>query len=465
MKNLTFLIVLLFFLHGIFGCKREKENYQLITIKVNGPEQIHSERKAPSFAMNYSHSQMFYFLGDQNNEITLPVVEHDVLVISNDINGDFYALYEYNIEDGKNLNFTFDTSNVTLNGKPYLVYLNEEQEVLNFVDSLSDEDIRQLRILILEFDSIPGDLSRIDRIARLNPSIGIMADGQTLRLIPGRFSPSLLYCNPGKAIEMFREISSIESIQTLILQDADMDQLNEILKLPHLRQLNVAEQIALQKDVNLSRCPSLEILNLDIDSYQLNVNNLGFIENLKGLKQLNLIVNDSMMDISLLSKFPKLISLNLGGDHLSLDSFPDIPLLKGINFHNNVSQEEFERFVRKHTALVKVGLVYGDKITDLSCLVSMPHLRFLILSAIETDLDANMFKGLENLEYLSIGPIDEKDTTLLKEIKTVLPNTIINENTGFCLGSGYLLLVIPLFLLITVILFLYRSKFSPHRIR
>jgi len=66
--------------------------------------------------------------------------------------------------------------------------------------------------------------------------------------------------------------------------------------------------------------------------------------------------------------------------------------------------------------------------------------------------------SLNHLHYLSLSDDFLKDSVNVAKVKRALPNTIIVPNSGACLGSGWLLLIIPL-----AGLWFYFLKLKTHR--
>jgi hypothetical protein len=70
------------------------------------------------------------------------------------------------------------------------------------------------------------------------------------------------------------------------------------------------------------------------------------------------------------------------------------------------------------------------------------------LTITDTITDIASIKTLRNLKYLSL-PYDFLDDSVNRaELQKSLPGTRIVPNEGFCMGSGWLLLLIPLVLII-----------------
>jgi len=97
------------------------------------------------------------------------------------------------------------------------------------------------------------------------------------------------------------------------------------------------------------------------------------------------------------------------------DSFPELEYLE---FNNNDSLLDYNNF--KNLKKLKYLIVY-DKV----------------------GLDTTLH-NLDQLRYLSLPDDFLKDSLNLVKIQKALPKTIITPNSGACLGSGWLLLIIPL---------------------
>jgi hypothetical protein len=61
----------------------------------------------------------------------------------------------------------------------------------------------------------------------------------------------------------------------------------------------------------------------------------------------------------------------------------------------------------------------------------------------QVGLDSTLY-NFDQLHYLSLSKEFLKDSTNVIKLQRELPNTIIVPNSGACLGSGWLLLIIPL---------------------
>ncbi len=99
-----------------------------------------------------------------------------------------------------------------------------------------------------------------------------------------------------------------------------------------------------------------------------------------------------------------------------------------------------------HPGLEVIEIIENNKINDLQPLSKLKLLCGLTITDTVTDITS--VKTLTKLKYLSLPDKFLSDTFMKADLLKSLPNTRISANEGFCLGSGWLLLLIPLVLII-----------------
>jgi hypothetical protein len=92
-----------------------------------------------------------------------------------------------------------------------------------------------------------------------------------------------------------------------------------------------------------------------------------------------------------------------------------------------------------------VEIVKNNKINNLQPLLSLKNL--FGLTVVDTLTDINTIKSLKNLKYLSLPKGVINDSIKKAMIHQALPGTVLASNEGVCLGSGWLLLLIPFVIL------------------
>jgi hypothetical protein len=101
-----------------------------------------------------------------------------------------------------------------------------------------------------------------------------------------------------------------------------------------------------------------------------------------------------------------------------------------------------------------VELIDCWEINDLDPLLKLPKLQTLVLQLEKEQL--TMIDSLVQLKLLILtNEIFDDNPEWVKELSSSLPNTTIVPGSGLCLGSGWLILLIPFILLFR---YLFRQK-------
>ncbi len=96
------------------------------------------------------------------------------------------------------------------------------------------------------------------------------------------------------------------------------------------------------------------------------------------------------------------------------------------------------------------------KMKNLKLLSDLPGLS--CLSIVGDTIPTATFFDFKNLDSFPLPVALPEDSLLLKELKGKLPNTIIVPSKGLCLGTGWLLLVFPLFFLMSLSGYFIRKR-------
>ena len=91
-------------------------------------------------------------------------------------------------------------------------------------------------------------------------------------------------------------------------------------------------------------------------------------------------------------------------------------------------------------------LIACSEIEDLSPLQTLPQLQTLVLQ-----LEKEQLGKLDSLEQLQLviltSEVFDDNPEWIRELRTSMPNTTIVPGSGLCLGSGWLLLLLPFILI------------------
>ena len=155
---------------------------------------------------------------------------------------------------------------------------------------------------------------------------------------------------------------------------------------------------------------------------------IGSLAELTGLKSIGFIDCDSITDISVINELPSLTRLVLPA---------------------NTSQEMFSDIIDNQKSLQVLDLFNCEDITDISPLEGYTGLKALSVDTVHTDFRS--LYQMKELELLVLGKDYFKDSLFIAELQDSLPDTKIVPGGGFCMGSGWILLIFPfLFILIQI---------------
>jgi hypothetical protein len=129
--------------------------------------------------------------------------------------------------------------------------------------------------------------------------------------------------------------------------------------------------------------------------------------------------------------------------------------LRWMTFSPDVTQSAFNSFINSHLNIEVAEIFNNDTISSLGPLLKLRNLYGLTITDTLTDLAS--VKSLKNLKYLSLPSSVLEDKSVKEDLQKLLPDTRIVANEGFCLGSGWLMLLVPLVLCFRI---LARKKFN-----
>jgi hypothetical protein len=383
------------------------------------------------------------------NEVYVAASEGDLLYMMN--SEDLEVYYRYNSGDGKDLAFTFDTLGLVS------VYLNGELNYLELSGSSSSEAweaLSELEISQLSTLSIRGPIDE-DLIARLEPfesqlqGMGLVLENSSG---PSGLGDLLDLCQPEFLMldgswELPEEYDpSLWKRLELLCIPGDEPMLSKLIQYcPNLESLIISDWKPLPGEL-LTLAPLKKLCNLTLAESELtSLQNMEFPESLLSL---NLITCDTLSDVALLSMVPELCRLNLTGCNKIQETgtLKNLKNLRWFSFPPHISQQEFEEISYSLPELEMVELIACQNIEDYTPLKQLDHLRILSLQ-----LDNESYKGLDSLKQLELLILStyvfDNNPEWISELRASLPDANVVPGSGICLGSGWLLLLLPLILL------------------
>jgi hypothetical protein len=361
--------------------------------------------------------------------------------------GDMYWFDEYAfLYDGASTQNKFISKKIDnvlyLNDKIQSVHIPDNDEMVPWFKNLNERDFSALQFL--SFSSIPSKSYRpyLTNLAKIKPDVGLIYNGnlEDMAELLGIFNPRVI-TGPSISRSDYDRLSKLTNLETLMVSLEDSVITDPLPPMPALKQLFIAGTKANPVLTNNFLINNKQIERVTIQNF--GTLDLLILKPLDNLKELAVDICDTIIDFDLINKHKKIELLSITGSKLIYN--PDnirLPSLRWMTFTSNVTQKEFNSFIDAHPDLEVIELLNNSKINSLQSLSKLRMLYGLTISDTITDIAS--IKTLKNLKYLSMPNSLLKDPSIKAGIQKSLPSARIAGNEGICLGSGWLLLIIPL---------------------
>jgi len=416
------------------NCRSNKKNeYRLITVKGKATMQ------------NWSRSMLSAsFNSDSGNMNTLPAKNGDILYFRTE-----------NIEILTKCNEALPDT-FQLREKDTLIYLNEKlfgllidssRDMLPWFKQMSLSEMKNLQSITITSFIPDSYLKYLDAIAKVNPVIDFLiynndepANSNNLRWISQRFRPEFLHVSiNNQEIGLLKNFTNVK-ILSIELTDSTIPEI--IPSLP-----GVSELTLMLKNQIRVLTPDFFILNPQLTSLSIysnsDITKINW-NSLQKLETLRLYGIDSIK-FPKSAFFPRLKTLLVSGNtDLPYDNLLGLHHLKELGIPSSVPQDVFNEVIRNQPELEYLQLTGNDTflINDYSILEQLKKLRYLIIT--EQSGEVNTIHPLKRLTFLSLPEEFFEDSLKVVALKKALPDTVIVPNQGFCMGSGWLLIFVPL---------------------
>jgi hypothetical protein len=350
--------------------------------------------------------------------------------------------FVYKDGDGASLDMSMREGCLFISGKPVAVSPAREGG-WDWLELASTEDLRRLRFLMLPDSLDEKGVSILNRLAAANPDLGLgilAISGYTS--VASFFRPRILIAGGGvPAAEMAGLLEGQGQIEVLSVSARDADDLGFLAKLPNLRRLVL-------EDWNPARTGPLPKGMRTLRSLVLakpQITDVTAVSALSGeLEELSIVMSENVSSLQGLDQFYNLqtLILNMSPEVKDLSALTGLKKLARIGLPPQITQEQFSTFVAGHPGLRIVELIQCDLITDFSPLNSLSGLTGLIVSGNMGNLET--ITGLESLSFLGLqAELFNTNPEKIQRIRALLPNTLVVPAAPLCLGSGWILLLLP----------------------
>jgi hypothetical protein len=375
------------------------------------------------------------------------------------IGEDFYFVYKQS--DGTSLEMSEEYGRLILSGQTVSIDLADNEDGWEWLDQASPDDLRSLRFLILPEDPDESGLSTLRRLADANPNLGLGISGtrsfSSSMPAAALFKPRILFLeSSATAPELSEILAGQNRIETLIFNAAGVENLDFLTTLPNLHQVVILNWDPATTGPLPKGMRALKSLLL-MESALLDASALAAVP--EGIQELSLVGCDNITSFGGLERFSNLRTLILSGSpgNKDLSILGGMKNLAWVGLPPGTTQEQFSAFIGEHLSLKIVELNGCSEITDLSPLQRLTGLTGLVASPLFGRPDA--VYQLKSLEFLGLATkVFNDDPDEIARIREALPRALV---VPVCLGSGWILLVIPLAALIGIAGSRARRRTSP----
>jgi hypothetical protein len=335
---------------------------------------------------------------------------------------------------------------LNVNDKITTVSIPDNDKMIPWFENMEEKDLSALQFIKIGSKLPESYLPYLDKLAKIKPDAGFygiesFADMTGLLKI---FNPKYIV-GADLLRSDYEMLSGLTNLEILAVSLGDSVFNDPLPSIPELKQLFLTD---MDEDIVLTA--DFLINNKQIERIFIQKNgslDFSILKPISNLKELVLTQSNAIINFDLINDHKNLEVLSLGNDDLEYNqALIRLPALRWMTFNSNVTQEEFNSFIDIHPDLEIIQLIGNDTLSNLKVLSKLSNLFGLTITDTVTDIES--IKKLSTLKYLSL-PNDFLENSLNKvEIQRSLPGTRIAANEGFCLGSGWLLLLIPFVMII-----------------
>ncbi|GAB2832296.1 leucine-rich repeat domain-containing protein [Ferruginibacter profundus] len=345
-----------------------------------------------------------------------------------------------------------DDSLVFVNGKVNSIVISAKEDLLPWFRNMNAVTINHLQSIRFN-GKIPGSyIPFLKEIARLKPNTALVFE-QTdsvdilneYVLQADFFSPRFI--NVTVTQHQFSQLPHFKNVECLYMDIAD-----SVVTIP-LPAMPALKQCIIYGDELKSISPDFFKNNVQLEKITLmkSLDDYALLQPLGKLQELSL--NNAEKDAGVAVSQNQLSNLSvliIAGNYNHVDALTGLKKLRWLGLPANTSQQQFNTIATQLKELEVLELQGSDSITNLGALQQLHNLKGLVITDTVTDKQALYM--LKELRYLSVPNTSKTDSIYLLALQKTLPGCIVVPNSGACLGSGWLLLLIPMAIILVFVL-------------
>ena len=359
--------------------------------------------------------------------------------------GEAAIVFPYAEADGGTLAVKWEGFRASLAGKTVFLQLSKENDAWEWLDKAPREELESLRFVVIAAPINAERLAALKTLAQANPQVGLGGEGakeepQASSLVVPLFEPRCLFADDLKPLA--EHVRRLEGLRFLDCRVGGGEGVEVLSRLTDLRALLLHGWDPGQAGPLPAPCKNLQMVTLI--GAEIKTKDLLPVTSLMGLRELNLTKVKSLEDISALAKLPGLRTLTLSGcenvsDLSVLDKLPDLTWL---GLPPKATQDDLAAIVRGHPKLQVLELVGCKEITDLGPLRDLRELESLVL--VDSPAGTAPLHEMKGLRFLVLPKeVFAKSPDEVAKLEKDLPQCLIVEGAPMCMGSGWILLLVP----------------------
>lgn len=376
-----------------------------------------------------------FVVSNKDSVCTIPVKSNDLITL-----GDY--LFEANDKLGDSIIINKLTDScLIINGEMNAIKIGEDSGTLGFVNSLQDDKIQQIKSVLFSSPVRRGFIPFLNKLSKLNPKVSLFFEeneDDLLNVYPIKenlFNPAIVFISIHS--NDIDKLPGWTNLHTLYLEIHDSLINKPLPAFPQLKMLGLInnEHSAISTNF-LKNNPQIESIFVSG-----NVEDYNFLHELTVIKELSISNVGELTEAQIQKIGPSLSVLTTGSSPNDFSKLVQLKALKWLNILGNINQQAFDSTL-PHLKKLQILQFDGDSVMNLKSLKKLGKLRALIIG--DTLADKQTIKTFTQLKYLSIPSGNYKDSIYVATLQNSLPGTIITPNSGACLGSGWIILLIPM---------------------
>lgn len=355
--------------------------------------------------------------------------------------------FPYRESDGTALSVRFEKHGVLLNGRTVCLNLTDEKEGWDWLGRASREEMTALRLVMgIDLKELnPLRLAAIEKLAAANPRVGLgLQEIAVCRKVLPLFKPDYLLVAEDCKLEKgdLQVFPRFRNLRYLLISGKRVESLEFLSHLPDLRTLVISDWDPKKTGVIPAGCTNLRSLILT----DAEVDDLSPLAQLPRLDELLILPRkNSLPSIKGIAKLERLRSLAIAvSEKDDLSELEGLRNLVRLELCGDVRQDQFARVIQDHPALRCVEIVKCKNVTDLGPLRNLSKPECLVM--LNKSADLAPIRDLKTLRFLVLPKDTFGDKNKIQEIRQIeqaLPNCQVAAGEGVCLGSGWILLLLP----------------------